>query len=515
MMEGSRAPWAKAPGTGPAPAALNQHIISGAAPGAGASITRAPWATAAPGGADPAGAAGTRAQWAQGVSISNAGGMEVVNFGDLAKLNPEYAASLSAAAAAASSSAAAAAADSSAAAAAGSSSSAAAPAAAASSASASPSAVPQIYSAPCKLIKTPAYLPLWKETAAYAELTSFILVCNERIRGVKVKPAGQPSRKYSISPPVARMVSWLVECKALIASVPPIQQSMRFGNKAFRTWHERVTTREALTPLLSELLGPALVAQGAISELVPYIADSFGSTQRIDYGTGHELNFVLVLVALTKLGVFGASDYIALVLEVFRSYIDCMQELQSVYWLEPAGSKGAWGLDDFQFLPFLWGSSQLNGSTIAPADLLRSEVVDARGDEYLFLKCIGFIARMKKGPFHEHSSFLHHISTLPSWAKANSGLCKMYEAEVLAKFPIVQHILFGRMLRFERRTDAHTRAVQEAMEEATQRRHTQEQEASNASQREDGTSGVAGADASSRGADAEAEASAPPASPPQ
>jgi len=119
-------------------------------------------------------------------------------------------------------------------------------------------------------------------------------------------------------------------------------------------------------------------------------------------------------------------------------------------FLPSLSSKGAWGLDDYQFLVFLWGSSQLQGSTIQPADFLKESVIESHGDSYLFLLGIRFINRMKRGPFHEHSSFLHHISTLPSWGKANSGLVKMYDAEVLSKHPIVQHVLFGRVLAFRK-----------------------------------------------------------------
>jgi len=101
---------------------------------------------------------------------------------------------------------------------------------------------------------------------------------------------------------------------------------------------------------------------GAKPELYRYIAESFGSNVRIDYGTGHELSYMFFCWCLVKLGFCKEDELEQLVRQVFYKYVNTMRKVQIRYMLEPAGSHGVWGLDDYVFLPFLLGASELIGN---------------------------------------------------------------------------------------------------------------------------------------------------------
>ena len=87
--------------------------------------------------------------------------------------------------------------------------------------------------------------------------------------------------------------------ETLLAETPPIQgQTMRYGNRAFKDWYEKANaeTSAFLDSILPEKI------RGAKGELFRYIAESWGSNVRIDYGTGHEMSFMYFCWALYRLG---------------------------------------------------------------------------------------------------------------------------------------------------------------------------------------------------------------------
>ncbi len=186
-------------------------------------------------------------------------------------------------------------------------------------------------------------------------------------------------------------------------------------------------------------------------EIIPYFLDAFGSYERIDYGTGHEMNFFVFLYCLFRIGLYSEEHFAGAVNKVFERYLTLMRRLQTIYLLEPAGSHGVWGLDDYQHLAFILGAGQFLGTFELSPDCIHNEdLLEKERDNYMYLGCIHFIKSVKKGvPFGESSPTLNDISGVPNWNKVAQGMVKMYCGEVLNKLPVVHHLRFGSILAFD------------------------------------------------------------------
>ncbi|XP_016408974.1 serine/threonine-protein phosphatase 2A activator isoform X2 [Sinocyclocheilus rhinocerous] len=280
----------------------------------------------------------------------------------------------------------------------------------------------------------------WKRSQAYADYIGFILTLNEGVKGKKL------TCEYQVSETVEKLLAMLGTLDRWIDETPPVDQPSRFGNKAYRTWYAKLDQE-------AEALVTAILPSerhDAAPEIAVYLKESVGNSTRIDYGTGHEAAFAAFLCCLCKVGALRMEDQLAIIFKVFDKYLQVMRKLQKTYRMEPAGSQGVWGLDDFQFLPFIWGSSQLiDHPTLEPRHFVEEKVVNEYHQDYMFLECIKFINEMKTGPFAEHSNQLWNISAVPSWSKVNQGLIRMYKAECLEKFPVIQHFKFGSLLSIQ------------------------------------------------------------------
>lgn len=97
-----------------------------------------------------------------------------------------------------------------------------------------------------------------------------------------------------------------------------------------------------------------------------------------------------------------------------------MRKLQEKFTLEPAGSHGVWGLDDYHFLPFLLGGAELIHHPVVkvPGDIHKLDLLEDYHHDFMYLDCIKVIREVKKtAAFSETSPMLNDISHAASWEK--------------------------------------------------------------------------------------------------
>lgn len=319
------------------------------------------------------------------------------------------------------------------------------------------STAPHVFLSPSKRIEDGSDLEWFLKSKAYRDIGIFVMQLNRAMCPRKVKGEDgkdkiqvyQIGSSYETRPAesVQRLQQMLAKIDSFIDEAPPDLGPRRFGNVSFRKWYQLLENQA--TALLEEYLpepvlrsssGDSTERTTAAVELVAYLLGSFGSPQRLDYGTGHELSFLAFLGCLWKLGAFKdgkANGDIErnIVLGIFEPYLRVVRRLILTYTLEPAGSHGVWGLDDHSFQPYIYGSAQLTkaisdtevmpteGSLFRapkPASVAKMEVVEEQRKTNMYFSAVGFINDVKKGPFWEHSPILWDISGIKDgWGKIN------------------------------------------------------------------------------------------------
>ncbi|KAH8689491.1 phosphotyrosyl phosphatase activator [Talaromyces proteolyticus] len=342
-----------------------------------------------------------------------------------------------------------------------------------------------VFLEPSKKIHEGGDVQAFLTSKAYRDIMTFLLQLNRAMfprRKDNDSTLTWPLQSLDVefSEPVRRLQLLLSKLVGFIDEVPPDSGPRRFGNISFRRWYQIVTDRAP--ELLDEAISSEVLYTGdsasdtptARTELTAYFLGSFGSSQRLDYGTGHELSFLAFLGCIWKLNGFPQADAgveeRGIVLGVIEPYLELVRRLITTYTLEPAGSHGVWGLDDHSFIPYILGSAQYSPAIAesddtpvegslpdapSPNSVVKALVVERERKTNIYFSAIGFIYDVKKGPFWEHSPLLFDISGIKAgWGKINKGMIKMYNAEVLSKFPVVQHFPMGSLFSWDQDPNA-------------------------------------------------------------
>lgn len=171
---------------------------------------------------------------------------------------------------------------------------------------------PHTYATPTKRIHDGPDVSTFLTSLAYRDIGIFLLQLNHALVP-RHNPSSAVPRVFNLpstssssaTPSVKALQDLLSTVETYIDEAPPDPGPRRFGNVSFRQWFGLLEQR------VDSLFGGGLLGDitsigdgGAKTEIVSYFMGSWGSSQRLDFGTGHELSFLAFLACLWKLGFF-------------------------------------------------------------------------------------------------------------------------------------------------------------------------------------------------------------------
>ncbi|KAJ9100972.1 hypothetical protein QFC19_005368 [Naganishia cerealis] len=342
-------------------------------------------------------------------------------------------------------------------------------------------------------IRTEEDVHLWKNTPGYRAFVAWIQRRAERIVGKEMVQGD--AAQQGCSERIHKILLLLNVMEQWSDEVELYPETQRYGNRAFREYIKLVEDR-----LPTALPTPSEVT----AEVLPLLLKShaFGHPVRLDYGSGHELSFVLSLFVMVQMGyvghlrkdegeaegqpVDGDAEEDDLVLRVFprglglheqipllgdglaekisvgtSRFTWCLGTRRLLFLAVPLGIRSA--TRQVLYFPHSPPSSSTAfpgnilmlrhgvpglGTDVTPPQALEQARAAAK-DPTIVVKDLWTISlcrifEFKTGPFFEHSPLLNSLSTtMPNFRKIHKGLLKMYTEEVLGKRVVVQHLFLS------------------------------------------------------------------------
>jgi len=171
---------------------------------------------------------------------------------------------------------------------------------------------------PQKRINEGTDISFFLTTKAYVYLFTFLQQLNRAMFPVRnrdgIVTAWPVTTLDIIQSPQVTRIRVLLQTLGTMAKETTLDTGpRRFGNSAFRTFYQKLKDR---TPELMLQAIPSNVwdhvreedKDTLVKELGAYFLGSFGSPERLDYGTGHELSFLAFVAAIWKLNGFAPSN---------------------------------------------------------------------------------------------------------------------------------------------------------------------------------------------------------------
>ncbi len=297
-----------------------------------------------------------------------------------------------------------------------------------------------------KIGNKPDLMPKFLTSPAFKDIVNFLYNIQNKIKGIKLSDIPPKSNNKCLS----NFENLFNSLEELYIKFPPKEGNEKYNIPVFKDFHTYLVQNYE-NIMMNSVLKLENIPKNLVLELKSYFIDSFGNPSRMDYGTGHELNFLCFLYVLYKADLYTENDFPFLALNIFFKYVIFMRKLQTNYVLEPAGARGVWGLDEYQFIPFIFGAAQLiNNKEITPKGILDDEILKTYKNEYIYLDCVDYIKSVKTGAsFGHYAPILESITNAKNWEKIAKGLVRMYQDDVLGKIVIIQHFYFGSVLLLE------------------------------------------------------------------